>query len=156
MREVLILWAGRHEREPWRSLCGDYASRIGHHWRLEQRMVRSRERNDAKRRRWEADALAAAAPQPAMWLALDSRGKARTSEAFAGFLARSFEGASGPLVFLVGSDLGLHEELLSKVHGKISFGPMTLPHEMARLVLLEQLYRALAIETGIKYHREPF
>ncbi len=56
---------------------------------------------------------------------------------------------------MIGSDLGLAEEVLRGVRESISLGPLTLPHELARLVLYEQLYRALSIGAGIKYHREP-
>lgn len=156
MREILVLWVGRHDREPWRSLCGEYADRIAHHWRIEQRQMRVRERDEAKRLAAEANAVLSTAPKGSTLCALDSRGKSRSSEAFSRFLASTFEHSQGPLVFVVGSDLGLHPEVQSAAHYKLSFGPMTLPHELARLVLLEQLYRALAIQTGIKYHREPF
>jgi 23S rRNA (pseudouridine1915-N3)-methyltransferase len=59
------------------------------------------------------------------------------------------------LVFLIGSDLGLAKSVLDQARERLSFGPLTLPHELARLVLLEQLYRGLAISAGIKYHRVP-
>ena len=70
-------------------------------------------------------------------------------------LAKTREEWPHPLVFAVGSDLGLSREVLQAARWRLSLGPMTLPHELARLVLYEQLYRALAIERGIKYHRVP-
>ncbi|REJ81868.1 MAG: 23S rRNA (pseudouridine(1915)-N(3))-methyltransferase RlmH [Acidobacteria bacterium] len=156
VREVMVLWAGRHDREPWRSLCADYEQRIAHHWRIAQRQIRAGRGDGPERREAEAEAMLSAAPEPASLLALDSRGRARSSESFADFLRQTFESSPGPLVFLIGSDLGLSPDLLRTARHRISFGPQTLPHEMARLILLEQLYRSLAIETGIKYHRGPF
>ena len=60
------------------------------------------------------------------------------------------------IAFLVGSDLGLGAAVLERASHHLSLGSLTLAHETARLVLYEQLYRAFAIEHGIKYHRAPF
>ena len=60
-----------------------------------------------------------------------------------------------PVVFILGSDLGLAPSVSKACRESLSLGPMTLPHELARLVLYEQLYRALSIQARIKYHREP-
>lgn len=89
-------------------------------------------------------------------IALDARGRARSSESFSKWLTQKQESYPHPLVFLVGSDAGLDPELRRSAELQLSLGPMTLPHELARLVLYEQLYRALAIQHGIKYHRDPF
>ena len=61
-----------------------------------------------------------------------------------------------PVVFFLGSDLGLDPNLVAKCRQRLSLGPLTLPHALARLILLEQLYRALSILEGIQYHRRPF
>ena len=60
-----------------------------------------------------------------------------------------------PIVFLIGSDLGLDRAVIDSAREVLSLGPMTLSHELARVVLYEQLYRALSIEAGMSYHREP-
>lgn len=60
-----------------------------------------------------------------------------------------------PVGFLLGSDLGLHREVLEVSRQRLSLGPLTLPHELARLVLYEQLFRAVAMDAGINYHRGP-
>ena len=57
------------------------------------------------------------------------------------------------VVFALGSDVGLAREVLQRADEKLSLGPMTLPHELARLVLYEQIYRAATIRSGINYHR---
>ena len=100
-------------------------------------------------------ALVGALPQPSYCVALDSRGEALASPAFAERLGRLRREWPHPVVFLVGSDLGLDLALLPGVRWVLSFGPLTLSHELARLVLYEQLYRALSIEAGMSYHREP-
>jgi 23S rRNA (pseudouridine1915-N3)-methyltransferase len=70
-------------------------------------------------------------------------------------LQRRIDEWTGDLVFVIGSDLGLDQVVLEQARTRLSLGPMTLPHELARLVLYEQLYRGIGITAGIKYHREP-
>ena len=97
----------------------------------------------------------AAVPDPAWVVALDRTGRGRSSEELAAWLARLRADWPHPVAFVIGSDLGLAKEVLENARERISLGPLTLPHELARLVLYEQLYRALCIEAGIKYHRQP-
>lgn len=59
------------------------------------------------------------------------------------------------MVFLIGSDLGLDHSVLESARWTLSLGRLTLSHELARVVLYEQLYRALSIEAGMSYHRLP-
>ena len=103
----------------------------------------------------ESRALVAALPDPSWPVALAAEGRSMSSERFASWLERREREWPHPLVFVVGSDLGLGREVRDRCRETVSLGPMTLPHEMARLVLYEQLYRALCIRAGIKYHRGP-
>jgi 23S rRNA (pseudouridine1915-N3)-methyltransferase len=86
-------------------------------------------------------------------VALDENGPAHTSEAFARRLARLADGGVEGVLFAIGSDLGLHAELLERAEEKLSLSPMTLPHLLARLLLWEQLFRAANILGGGAYHR---
>ncbi|MGH9789326.1 MAG: 23S rRNA (pseudouridine(1915)-N(3))-methyltransferase RlmH [Candidatus Acidiferrales bacterium] len=81
---------------------------------------------------------------PAPVVLLDAGGKAVTSEEFARWLARKERSGARRLVFLVGGAEGFADEAKKKADELLSLGPMTLPHELARVVLLEQLYRAFA------------
>lgn len=153
-RELLILWAGRHQRGPWQTLCEDYRRRISRHQSIRDLPIKAKGASDDKsRRRAEAERLLAAAPEPHWGIALDSRGRSRSSKSFSTFLRRIRERWPHPIVFFIGSDLGLDPAVLDSSREVVSFGPMTLGHELARLVLYEQLYRALSIELGINYHR---
>ena len=107
----------------------------------------------ASRLRDEGRALAAAAPADALWIALDRTGKALDSEGLAREVERWRREWSRPVVFFVGSDLGLDADLLERCRMRLSLGPLTLPHALARLVLLEQLYRAFSLGAGWPYHR---
>jgi 23S rRNA (pseudouridine1915-N3)-methyltransferase len=78
-----------------------------------------------------------------------------SSEQLAERLARLKREWPHPVAFLIGSDLGLDRPVLDQARAVLSLGPLTLSHELARVVLYEQLYRALSIEAGMSYHREP-
>lgn len=155
-RELVILWVGRHDREPWRSLCSEYRERIGRIVPIRDQRVRVRARDDARQLEMERDAILAALPDPAWTVALDSQGKARDSVELSRWLCSTRDRIPHPIVLVIGSDAGLHPDVLASAQARVSFGPITLAHELARLVLYEQLYRALAIERGIQYHRAPF
>lgn len=79
----------------------------------------------------------------------------KSSKELASWLRQTIDDWPGDIVFLIGSDLGLDPIVLEQARTRLSFGPLTLPHELARLILYEQLYRGIGITAGIKYHREP-
>ncbi|MDX1645211.1 MAG: 23S rRNA (pseudouridine(1915)-N(3))-methyltransferase RlmH [Thermoanaerobaculia bacterium] len=155
-RELVVAWLGRHRRDEWESLCGRYRRRVEPLRQIRDLPVLAKAGGpEPVRQRAEGEALLAALPEPSWTIALDRRGKAVSSKQLARKLAKLNEEWPHAVCFLVGSDLGLSEEVLVASRERLSFGPITLPHELARLVLYEQLYRALSILGGIKYHREP-
>lgn len=156
-RELVICWAGRHRRDAWERLCSGYRRRIERWMPVRELPIKVRPGGD-DRRRLEAEgrALLAALPEPCWAVALDRGGQARSSEELAQLVGRLTSQWPHPVVFLIGSDLGLAGAVLERARDCLSLGPMTLGHELARLVLYEQLYRALAIRNGIKYHRQRF
>lgn len=156
-RQLLILWAGRHQREPWERLCGEYRSRIERHLAVRDQWIKVRSRGDGSaRRKAEGQAMLAALPERCYTIVLDPRGKPSSSEALAADLRRLADEWPHPVAFLIGSDLGLDRELVAGARRRLSFGPMIFGHELARLVLYEQIYRAISIDRGIKYHRPAF
>jgi len=153
-RGYWVAWAGRHLRGPWESLCADYRQRIARATAIEDRPVRVRTAAaDPARRRLEGKALLAALPEPCRIIALDASGRSFSSSALARELRAIEARWPHPVGFVIGSDLGLDPALLERADLVLSFGPMTLGHELARLVLYEQVYRCLALARGIKYHR---
>jgi 23S rRNA (pseudouridine1915-N3)-methyltransferase len=156
LRELVILWAGRHQRTPWEEICTSYRRRIAHLAAVRDVPVRARgAADDPQRRKVEAQALLAATPAQAWTIALDSRGEMVDSEQLADRLARLKTEWPHPLAFWIGSDLGLDPPLLESARWVLSLGRLTLSHELARTVLHEQLFRALSIEAGMSYHRVP-
>lgn len=153
-RELLILWAGRRRRDAWARMCEPYRQRIERQMPLTESVVRVAGAGKGRsRRRAEGRALLAALPSPCWAVAVDRRGKARSSRALADWLGRLMDEWPHPVAFLLGSDVGHSAEVMAEARDSLSFGPLTLPHELARLVLYEQLYRALSILAGMNYHR---
>jgi 23S rRNA (pseudouridine1915-N3)-methyltransferase len=99
----------------------------------------------------EGARLRAHLPPRAWVVALDPGGLELTSEEFADWLTAR-EHDSRPLAFLIGGHFGLDSGVLAAVQGRLALSRMTLTHEMSRLLLLEQLYRAMTIKTGHPYH----
>lgn len=151
--EFHLLWAGRSLPKAWEGLCADYRQRIAGFHPIRERPVRvATGAGDPSRRAREGEALAAAAPE-GLWIALDREGRALASSDWAVRAGRWRAEWSRPVVFFLGSDLGLDPALVARCRERVSLGPLTLPHALARLVLLEQLYRALTVEAGWPYHR---
>ena len=91
---------------------------------------------------------------PALLVLLDGRGRMLSSEEFAGWMGRQRDSGLQQLIFVVGPADGWSDSARGKAGMLLSLGPMTLPHELARVVLAEQVYRAFTILAGHPYHRE--
>lgn len=89
---------------------------------------------------------------PAMAVLLDSRGRVMNSEAFAAWLGKRRDQGAQHLVFAIGPPDGWSDDARSRARLLLSLGPMTMAHALARLVLAEQIYRALTILAGHPYH----
>lgn len=101
----------------------------------------------------EAERLLRAAVKADFRIALDERGKALSSDAFAKLLGRKRDDSIATLAFLIGGPDGHGKAALDAADLTLSLGPMTLPHGLARIVLVEQVYRAVTILSGHPYHR---
>jgi len=113
----------------------------------------SRAAQAAARKAEEARQLTAAFPPGAVVVALDERGKGIGSEAFAALLGRWRDDGRAAAGFLIGGADGLDPALVSSADLVLSFSPLTWPHQMVRIMLAEQLYRATTILSGHPYHR---
>jgi len=86
-------------------------------------------------------------------IALDGRGKQLTTEEFAELLRKERDFGTGRIQFLIGGSHGLHPDVLAAAHQILSLSKMTFTHEMVRVFLKEQIYRAFTILAGKKYHK---
>lgn len=150
---VTLVAVGRL-RPALRELYDDYATRLSR-W-VDFRGVEVREAARAGpppvQRQRESRAILEALPDGAFTVLLDIEGEAWSSEALAEQLGRWRE-AGRPLAFVVGGAEGVDAALQQAAQVRWSLGPATLPHELARVVALEQVYRAFTILHGLPYHR---
>ena len=139
--KIRLLALGKTRRPEIRAVLDDYVKRIHHHSAIEITEVR--------------DAAAAVkkldADRAATVVLLDAAGKNLTSEAFAKWLAEHRDRGTRELIFLCGDAGGFPDALRQRAHQKLSLSAMTFSHELARLMLAEQLYRAFAILSGSPY-----
>jgi 23S rRNA (pseudouridine1915-N3)-methyltransferase len=144
---LVVLAVGKVKEPGLRDAIDDYVKRIERHFPLEEIELK-----DAP-----APALRATfekkLPAPAHVVALDVAGRSMTSESWGrGRESRATQG-KGKVVFLIGGAEGLPPEIIARADEKLSLSAMTLPHRLARLLLVEQLYRAVTILRGEPYAR---
>ena len=101
----------------------------------------------------EGQAILASVRKGAYLVALCVEGKPISSEELAALVAQRALGGTGDLAFVIGSSHGLAPQVKAAAHQRVSLGRITLPHQLARLVLTEQIYRAFAINSHSKYHK---
>lgn len=101
----------------------------------------------------EGKAILAAVRKGAYLVALCVEGPQISSEELADLLAKRAASGTGNMAFVIGSSHGLAPQVKQAAQARISLGRITLPHQLARLVLIEQLYRACTINAGMKYHK---
>jgi 23S rRNA (pseudouridine1915-N3)-methyltransferase len=101
----------------------------------------------------EADLILNKIPKGAWFCVLTPEGKELSSEAFADKLRDIKNSGKSSACFLIGSSFGMAPRVKSRADFKLSMGPMTFPHHLARIMVLEQIYRAEAIQAGSKYHK---
>ena len=101
----------------------------------------------------EADLILTKIPKGAWFCVLTPEGKTLSSEAFADKLKEVKLSGKSSACFLIGSSFGMAPRVKARADFKLSMGPMTFPHHLARIMVLEQIYRAEAIQAGSKYHK---
>jgi 23S rRNA (pseudouridine1915-N3)-methyltransferase len=139
--KIRLLMLGKTKRPEMRVVLDDYVKRIGH-----QRSIEVTEVRDAAAALKKMDADRAATV-----VLLDAAGKNFASEAFAKWLAEHRDRGTREIVFLCGDADGFPDELRQRAQQKLSLSAMTFSHELARVMLAEQLYRAFAILSGSPY-----
>ena len=157
---LLVISIGRLKQGPERELAERYRGRfddigrkLGFRGLEIHEIPESRARDPATRMAEEAAAILVAIPDKSALVALDERGDNLDSSAFARHLGRWRDDQVATTVFAIGGADGLSPDLRRKAKLAIAFGPATWPHQMVRVMLLEQIYRAATILSGHPYHR---
>jgi 23S rRNA (pseudouridine1915-N3)-methyltransferase len=138
--KLRIVWVGKTKNPQQAKLCEDYLSRIRHFLRLEIAEVK------------EAKLLAAIDSSDRV-VVLDPKGKAWTSEQFAKFVQQHFASDPRHLTFVIGDFAGLPPEVKKRADVQWSLSPLTFTHDLTRVLLLEQIYRALSIIHNFPYSK---
>lgn len=138
---IRLLMLGKTRRPELRAVFDDYVERIGHSLQIEVNEVRD---GDAAIKKLDADRAATA-------LLLDAGGKPQDSESLARWLGEQRDRGTREIIFICGDADGFPEVLRKRVTQKLSLSPMTYSHELARVMLTEQIYRAFAILSGSPY-----
>lgn len=152
---VSVLVVGKPRQGGLAEAISDYETRAARYWPLEVHEVReesSRSRSVEQVKTIEAERLLARAQGGVRVIACDPGGDALTSAQFASLLEMSRDTATD-VAFAIGGAHGLGDAVLARATRRLSLAPWTLPHELARLVLAEQLYRAGTIMRGEPYHK---
>jgi 23S rRNA (pseudouridine1915-N3)-methyltransferase len=154
--EITLICVGKVRERLIGALCEDYAGRIeryGHKVRVVEVKDEPGGRPDKLVVERESERLAEKIPAGAWTVALDLRGEMLSSGKFASRMDKWAGEGVRAVCFIVGGHLGLSSTLLGSCRQRLSLSRMTMTHEMARMVLLEQLYRANTIIRGEPYHK---
>lgn len=160
MLHVTLLCVGKCKESYWRQACAEYAKRLQAFCRLTVVEVEEERAPDRPSPaqieqilRAEGRRLLARVPAGAQLAALCIEGKALTSAGLSAWFDRAALEGRGEAALLIGGSWGLSEEVKAAAALRLSMSPMTFPHQLARVMLLEQVYRAMQIAAGGKYHK---
>lgn len=157
---VVIIAVGKLREKPYREMADEYLKRLSRYGKyqeieisdLPEREGASRAEGEKLKTREGEDILKRIRPEDRV-IALTIPGRQRSSEELARELGEAKSRGQGRLVFVIGGSLGLGGNVLSRADGEMSMSRMTFPHQLARVLLLEQLYRAEKILAGERYHK---
>jgi 23S rRNA (pseudouridine1915-N3)-methyltransferase len=138
--KIVVLAVGKLRERHVAALCDEYLARARRHLKVEIVEV---DDDAGLRRRWPGDGET---------IALEPGGESWTTEQLAGHLEKRMVYGGRALTFVIGGADGIPAELVGRANLRLSLSAMTLPHRLARLLLLEQLYRSSAIIRGEPYH----
>ena len=160
MLAVRLICVGKLGEKFWADAVQEYAKRLGAYCKLEiielpeQRLPQSPSQGEIEQALdKEAALIEAKLPQGAAVVALCVEGRQMSSEQLADYLGKLTVSGTSRLCLLIGGSCGLSERIKQRAALRLSMSPMTFPHHLARVMVLEQLYRALNIAAGGKYHK---
>ena len=154
-----IVCVGKMKEKYWRDAAAEYEKRLSRFLRLEMielpdlpEPVNSSPAIEAQIRQKEGEVILAKLRPDDIVVALCIEGKQLDSVSLSAQLAR-YANTGRRVAFVIGGSLGLSPEVVARANMKLSFSPMTFPHQLARIMLLEQVYRACKIGAGERYHK---
>lgn len=158
--KISIVCVGKIKESFYRQAIDEYAKRLSKYCKLEIIEVadektpdKASEALEDQIKEKEADRILEKIREDAYVFTLEIKGKRHTSEGFADCIQKTIVQGKSHLVFVIGGSLGLHENVLKRSNQAVSFSDMTFPHQLMRVILTEQIYRAFRIINGEPYHK---
>lgn len=158
--KITIIAVGKIKESFYREAVAEYGKRLSRYCKLEIIQVEDEKTPDkagaaleAEIRHKEAERIMKHIREDAYVITLEIRGKMYDSEEFASEIEKLATQGNSHIQFIIGGSLGLHEEICQKADRAVSFSKMTYPHQLMRVILLEQIYRAYRIINGEPYHK---
>ena len=160
MQKITVLCVGKLKEKFYQEAAAEYVKRLGRHCKLEiielpeSRLPEDPSPGEIQRAlAAEAAAIREKLPRGGAVIALCIEGTELSSEALSKKLAQLASAGASQLTFLIGGSFGLHPRVKQRADLRLSMSPMTFPHHLARVMLLEQIYRAYQIDAGTRYHK---
>ena len=157
---ITVICIGKLKEKYWKDALAEYAKRLSAYCSLdilevadEKTPEGASEVQEEEIRRKEGRRLLAKIPDRAFAITLEIGGKMLDSLQLADFLQRKMTGGVSHFVFVIGGSLGLSKEVTDRADFALSFSPMTFPHQLMRMILLEQIYRSFRILNHEPYHK---
>lgn len=159
--KILLLTVGRLKEDYWKAAAAEYVKRLSAAFPVEivelpdeKCPENSSDKEKEKILAVEGERILSRIPgDSACVVTLEIAGKQTGSEGFAELINDVIRSGTGTLVFVIGGSLGLHPSVSAKSRHRLSLSRMTFPHQMTRVILLEQIYRAMKILRGEPYHK---
>lgn len=158
--KITIIAVGKIKEKFYREAAAEYEKRLSRYCKLEVIQVEDEktpdkagetQENGIKKK--EAERILKHIKEDAYVITLEIQGKMYDSVGFAGKLEQLAVQGISHIQFIIGGSLGLHEEICARADAAVSFSKMTFPHQLMRVILLEQIYRAYRIVNGEPYHK---
>lgn len=157
---ISIVTVGKLKEKYLKAGIAEYAKRLGAYAKIAEIEVADEKAPEQLSeadmeivKKKEGERILAKIPQDAYVIALAIDGKMKTSEQLAKDMESLMTYGRSKVVFVIGGSLGLHDEVLKRADEKLSFSKMTFPHQLMKLILLEQIYRGFRIMKGEPYHK---
>ena len=153
--KITLVTVGKIKEKYLEAAIAEYSKRLGRYCRLEDEKTpdKASELQEAQIRDKEGERILAHIKEDAYVIALAIDGKQRSSEEMAAWMEDLGVRGESHLQFIIGGSLGLSQAVLNRADTKISFSRLTFPHQLMRVILLEQIYRSFRIIKGEPYHK---
>jgi 23S rRNA (pseudouridine1915-N3)-methyltransferase len=154
MKKLRFIWIGKLKKKFWQDAAQHYWQRLEKYYSLEEICLKDgpAQLEAAERIEAEGQNISKKISPKDLLITLDEKGRTLSSPALANKLQNWLEEPSTSPCFVIGGAFGLSSAIKQKSQFILSLGPLTLPHDLARIVLLEQIYRAATINLGLPYH----